>query len=143
PESAQSTENLSGKILRIEFDGSIPNDNPLKDSPIYSYGHRNPQGLAWSEKGQLYETEHGQSAHDEINIISPGKNYGWPYIQGDEQKAGMESPIFHTNGNTWAPSGTVYHQGKLYIASLRGEALRVYDLKKNEASIMFEGYGRI
>ncbi|MCR2821935.1 PQQ-dependent sugar dehydrogenase [Lederbergia panacisoli] len=143
PESAQNTESLSGKILRIEFDGSIPANNPFKGSPIYSYGHRNPQGLAWSENGQLFETEHGQNAHDEINKIALGKNYGWPNIQGDEQKAGMESPIFHTNGNTWAPSGTEYFNGKLYIASLRGEAVRVYDLEQNKASILIEGYGRI
>ncbi|MBS4194922.1 PQQ-dependent sugar dehydrogenase [Lederbergia citri] len=143
PESAQNTYSLSGKIMRLEFDGSIPKDNPIKDSPIYSYGHRNPQGLAWTENDQFYETEHGQSAYDEINMISPGKNYGWPDIQGDEQKPGMESPIFHTNRDTWAPSGTVYHKGKLYIASLRGEAVRVYDFKKIDASELIEGYGRI
>ncbi|MFB9830416.1 PQQ-dependent sugar dehydrogenase [Lederbergia wuyishanensis] len=143
PESAQNTENLSGKILRIEFDGSIPSDNPFKGSPVYTYGHRNPQGLAWTEGGQLYETEHGQSAHDEINMIIPGNNYGWPDIQGDEQKADMETPIYHTNGDTWAPSGMLYHNGKLYIASLRGEAIRVYDIERKEVNIQIKGYGRI
>ncbi|WP_233711105.1 PQQ-dependent sugar dehydrogenase [Lederbergia citrisecunda] len=143
PESSQNAEILSGKILRLEFDGSIPIDNLIKGSPTYSYGHRNPQGLAWTENGQLYETEHGQSAHDEINMISPGKNYGWPLIQGDEQKEGMESPIYHTNENTWAPSGVAYQNGKLYISSLRGEAVRVFDLELKEASVLIEGYGRI
>ncbi|MBS4176096.1 PQQ-dependent sugar dehydrogenase [Lederbergia citrea] len=143
PESAQKLDHLSGKILRLELDGTIPADNPFPGSFIYSYGHRNPQGLAWNEEGQLFATEHGQSAHDEINKIEPGKNYGWPKIQGDEKKTGMETPIFHTNGDTWAPSGTAYHDGKLYIASLRGEAVRVYDLKIGEVSILSEGNGRI
>ncbi|MBI3842172.1 MAG: PQQ-dependent sugar dehydrogenase [Thaumarchaeota archaeon] len=83
PSSSQDLKSLSGKILRINSDGTIPNDNPFADSPVYSYGHRNPQGLAWDPvTGVLFETEHGPSgengmrAHDEINIIEPGKNYG-------------------------------------------------------------------
>lgn len=143
PDSAQDLDILSGKILRLEQDGSIPEDNPFTNSLVYSYGHRNPQGIAWDEKEQMYATEHGQSAHDEINKIEPGKNYGWPDIQGDEKKAGMITPIFQTNGNTWAPSGTAYHNGKLYIATLRGEAVRVYDLINNVPSILTEGNGRI
>ncbi|WP_249315197.1 PQQ-dependent sugar dehydrogenase [Bacillus sp. FJAT-49711] len=143
PEAAQDTKSLSGKILRLEFDGSLPEDNPFKGSPIYSYGHRNPQGLTWSENGQLYATEHGQNAHDEINMITKGENYGWPDIQGDEQKAGMKSPIFHTSEHTWAPSGISYHYGKIFISSLRGEGVRVYDLNLKKTSLLTEGYGRI
>lgn len=143
PELAQEKDSLAGKILRLELDGSISEDNPFAGSPVYSYGHRNPQGLAWDENGQLFATEHGQSAHDEINKIEPGKNYGWPVIQGDEKMTGMETPIFHTNGNTWAPSGTAYHGGSLYIATLRGEAVRKFDLNQMKADIFEKGDGRI
>ena len=73
---AQDLSSLAGKILRIELDGSIPSDNPFPNSPVYSLGHRNPQGLAWNSKNILYSSEHGQTAHDEINIIQPGANYG-------------------------------------------------------------------
>lgn len=143
PELAQEADTLAGKILRLNIDGSIPSDNPDPDSPVYSYGHRNPQGLAWSEDGQLFASEHGQSAHDEINRIDKGKNYGWPVIQGDQQGAGMETPLFHTNGETWAPSGMAYHDDKLYIATLRGEAVRTFDIRNSETEIFLRGNGRI
>jgi len=74
---AQDYTSTAGKILRIELDGSIPKDNPISNSPVYSLGHRNPQGLAWNSRNVLYASEHGQSAHDEINIIKPGANYGY------------------------------------------------------------------
>ena len=83
PEIAQDVTSLGGKILRINVDGSIPADNPFPNSYVYSYGHRNPQGLAWSHDGTLYASEHGPSANDEINKIQEGKNYGWPVITGD------------------------------------------------------------
>ncbi|MEM9622775.1 MAG: PQQ-dependent sugar dehydrogenase [Pseudomonadota bacterium] len=82
--NAQALNSLAGKILRIHTDGSIPNDNPFPDSPIWSLGHRNPQGLAIDPvTGQLWATEHGVATHDELNQILPGKNYGWPYCAGD------------------------------------------------------------
>ncbi|GIN91766.1 PQQ-dependent sugar dehydrogenase [Siminovitchia terrae] len=143
PGLAQQLESLAGKILRLELDGSVPEDNPFAGSPIYSFGHRNPQGLAWDESGQLYATEHGQSAHDEINRIESGQNYGWPIIQGDEESHGMEPPLFHTKGNTWAPSGIAYHDGSLYISNLRGEAVRLFDLQQRKAEIFANGNGRI
>ncbi|MBD8005300.1 PQQ-dependent sugar dehydrogenase [Bacillus norwichensis] len=143
PELAQQLESFAGKILRLEMDGSVPEDNPFTGSPIYSLGHRNPQGLAWDETGQLYAAEHGQSAHDEINKIESGHNYGWPIIQGGEEGNGMESPLFHTNGNTWAPSGIAYHDGRLYIANLRGEAVRIFDLQNKKEEIFANGNGRI
>ncbi len=73
PEIAQNVNSLGGKILRMNLDGSVPADNPFSGSYVYSYGHRNPQGLAWAEDGTLYESEHGPSANDEINRILPGK----------------------------------------------------------------------
>ncbi|MBP1153394.1 MULTISPECIES: PQQ-dependent sugar dehydrogenase [unclassified Paenibacillus] len=137
PSMAQDNDVLAGKILRINPDGSIPADNPFPNSPVYSLGHRNPQGLAWHPvTGQLYSSEHGQSAHDEINRIEPGANYGWPLIQGDETEAKPEDtdkagpgkltkPILHSSNVTWAPSGmTFISQGPwtnhLLTANLRG-----------------------
>jgi glucose/arabinose dehydrogenase len=142
PESAQQLASLNGKILRMNLDGSIPADNPFPNSYIYSYGHRNPQGLAWIGE-QLYASEHGQSAHDEVNIIKPGANYGWPVIEGLEEKAGMETPIFQSGNETWAPSGMAAYKDKLYVAALRGNAVREYDLEKNSTRAVITGLGRI
>lgn len=143
PNNAQNRNSLAGKILRMNLDGTIPDDNPFKNSYVYSYGHRNPQGLAWDEDGTLFSTEHGQTAHDEINLIQPGKNYGWPEIQGDEEKEGMVTPIFHTGTTTWAPSGLAYHDGMLYIATLRGEKVQRYHIKQKRTEIVFQNVGRM
>lgn len=143
PENAQNLQSLAGKILRLNLDGTIPNDNPFSGSPVYSYGHRNPQGLVWDEKGNLFESEHGQSAHDEINTIKAGANYGWPQIQGDEKEAGMQSPLFHSGDETWAPSGMAYKDNRLYVATLRGNAIRQFDLTTKTSKVVVSGYGRI
>lgn len=143
PELAQNKNSLAGKILRMELDGSIPIDNPFPNSYVYSYGHRNPQGLVWDENGRLFSTEHGQSAHDEINYIQKGKNYGWPIIEGDEKETGLETPFFHTDGNTWAPSGLSYHEGKLYIATLSGQSIVSFDIETGESEKIVTGYGRM
>ncbi|WP_174734710.1 PQQ-dependent sugar dehydrogenase [Mesobacillus harenae] len=143
PEIAQNVESLGGKILRLNFDGTVPEDNPFKDSFVYSYGHRNPQGLGWKEGGTMYASEHGPSAQDEINQIQAGKNYGWPFIKGDEEREGMETPIFNSGDSTWAPSGIAISNDKLYAASLRGQAIRVFNLKENETNEVVSGLGRI
>lgn len=83
PSLSQDMDSLAGKILRMADDGSIPEDNPF-GSLIFSYGHRNPQGLAWDSEGRLWSSEHGARANDEINLIEPGKNYGWPSYLGRE-----------------------------------------------------------
>ncbi|WP_254052732.1 sorbosone dehydrogenase family protein [Bacillus sp. V59.32b] len=142
-EIAQDSNSLGGKILRLNLDGSVPEDNPFPGSPVYTIGHRNPQGLAWDEKDQLYSSEHGPSGYDEINKITPGKNYGWPLITGDEKRDGMESPLFHVGTDTWAPSGSAYHEGSLYIGALRGEAVKTFDLENKEEGDVFTGAGRI
>ena len=147
PNLAQDMNSLGGKILRINSDGTIPEDNPWKDSPVYSIGHRNPQGFDWDNLGNLVATEHGPSgwrgsAHDEINVINSGKNYGWPDVIGDESIEGLENPILHTGDNTWAPSGAEFYygdkfpqwKGKYFVATLRGTHLHLidFDLENNQ-----------
>jgi glucose/arabinose dehydrogenase len=142
PDLAQDLTSLAGKILRINLDGSIPSDNPLLGSPIYSYGHRNPQGLAWDQNGVLYASEHGQSAHDEINIIIAGQNYGWPIVEGDEttNEYFVQLPILQSGNVTWAPSGMDFAeegpwQGKLLVANLLAEQLLVVSLNELDNGI--------
>lgn len=142
PEKAQNIESLAGKILRIELDGNVPKDNPFANSNVYSYGHRNPQGIAWDDE-KLYSTEHGQSAHDEINLIEPGGNYGWPIIEGDQQAPNMVSPLFHTGDNTWAPSGMAIKDNKIYVANLRGANIKVFNLTDHTVDTLFENAGRM
>jgi glucose/arabinose dehydrogenase len=135
---AQDLNSLNGKIHRINADGSIPKDNPFPGSSVYSYGHRNPEGLAWDDKGQLWETEHGSIAHDEVNLIKPGKNYGWPVIMGSETRANMQSPIIQSGQDTWAPSGLAFYEGKLYFAGLRGQSL--FELTINSETPILKRY---
>ena len=139
---AQDKNSVAGKILRINSDGSIPEDNPFSGSPIYSYGHRNPQGLDWDESGNLVATEHGPRQHDEINVIVPGANYGWPDIIGSETMEGLVTPIMNTDNDTWAPSGAEFYDGnkipqwtgKFFVATLRGNHLHMidFDIEKNK-----------
>lgn len=139
PELAQSLESLAGKILRITDDGGIPVDNPFSGSPVYSLGHRNPQGLAWDLRGWLWATEHGAQATDELNRIQPGLNYGWPVITGDQTMRGLEAPTLHSGRETWAPSGMAHLNGHLYFAGLRGQSLYRLGL---ENDITLERYFR-
>lgn len=132
---AQTLSSLNGKILRLNADGTAPADNPFPNSYVYSYGHRNSQGLAWQPKtGRLYATEHGPSGfqgccRDELNYVEPGKNYGWPEVRGDETRQGMVSPVIHAGtSETWAPAGATFvtqgpWTGSLLFAGLRGQTL--------------------
>ena len=120
---AQDKNSLVGKILRLKDDGTIPGNNPFPGSPVFSFGHRNPQGLAWDDRGRLWATEHGSQANDELNLIEPGKNYGWPNIRGDEKAQGLVSPWLHSATDTWAPSGIAYSEGSLFFAGLRSQSL--------------------
>ncbi len=142
-DQAQNKESLSGKILRMNLNGTVPDDNPSKESYVYSYGHRNPQGLAWDEDGNMYSSEHGPSGHDEINQILADANYGWPSIKGNEEKQGMELPLVHSGDETWAPSGLIHHEGYLYFAALRGEAVKRYHIESGNLEDAAAGYGRI
>lgn len=130
PPIAQDLRSLGGKILRLNPDGSIPADNPFPGSPVWSLGHRNPQGLAWHPgTGKLFATEHGTSVHDEINIIQPGKNYGWPTVIGPAGDPRFVDPILTFTPNI-APSGASFAgprypnwQGDLFFVTLRGRHL--------------------
>lgn len=141
---AQDVNSLGGKILRLNLDGSIPTDNPFDNSYVYSYGHRNPQGITWAPDGTMYASEHGNSANDEINRIEAGQNYGWPMIEGNETQDGLVSPLF-TSGNdtTWAPSGMGYYNNILYVAALRGTALLQFNLATNDMREVVTDLGRI
>lgn len=141
---AQDLDSLGGKILRLNLDGSIPDDNPFPDSYVYSYGHRNSQGIAWSPDGTMYASEHGDNANDEINVIEAGQNYGWPIIEGEQEQEDMISPLF-TSGNeqTWAPSGMAYDNEKLYVAALGGTSVLEFDLETNEQRELVTNLGRI
>lgn len=126
-ELAQDKLSLAGKILRLDDDGTVPEDNPF-NNPVWSYGHRNPQGLAWDSDSRLWSVEHGpsgiQSGRDELNLIKKAANYGWPEVSGQESRSDMESPVLQSGDNdTWAPAAMVYVQGKLYFTGLRGQAI--------------------
>ncbi|HRN96769.1 MAG TPA: PQQ-dependent sugar dehydrogenase [Candidatus Levybacteria bacterium] len=127
PSLAQTTSSQAGKILRVTDTGEAASDNPF-NSRIYSYGHRNPQGLCWDNTNQLFSTEHGPSGtatgYDELNLIRPGINYGWPTIQGDETQQGMQTPLLQSGSqDTWAPAGTACMGSSVFFGGLRGNAL--------------------
>ncbi len=146
-EQAQELDSLGGKILRMTLAGEVPSDNPIPGSYIYSYGHRNPQGLTWDSNGQLYSAEHGPSGspggHDEINRIEQGANYGWPLVIGDDIQSGLQPPLYHTGQTAIAPSGIAAADTYLYVAALRGEVLLRYDLESAELEPVLQGEGRI
>jgi len=136
-EQAQNTDSLAGKILRLNDDGTTPPNNPFGDLFVWSYGHRNPQGIAWHpETGALFETEHGPSGGDgpgggdEINIIKKGANYGWPVVSHGKHQDGMVDPkLVFTPAE--APSGATFYSGKVFpqfknnffFTALRGAGL--------------------
>ncbi len=130
PSTAQDLAALNGKILRLNADGTTPRDNPF-GSPVWSWGHRNPQGIDWHPgNGGMYETEHGQTGNDEVNLIERGKNYGWPVIEGSETRPDMVAPLTFFTPSV-APSGASFYRGsafpafrnQLFVATLRGQAL--------------------
>jgi glucose/arabinose dehydrogenase len=135
PLSSQDRSSLGGKILRLTPDGDVPEDNPFPNSPVYSYGHRNVEGLAWDAEGRLYASEFGQDAFDEVNLIKPGENYGWPEFEGDGGEeataAGFVNPITTWTTDEASPSGAEIlvngaipqWEGDLFVAALRGERL--------------------
>jgi len=123
PSRAQDPASLNGKILRITPTGAVPRDNPLVGSPVYSLGHRNPQGIAWDADGQLWATEFGQNTWDEFNRIEPGGNYGWPVIEGIGSQNGFIDPVYQWSTSEASPSGLAFVGGTFFLAALGGKRL--------------------
>ncbi len=147
PSISQDLGSLAGKILRVEDDGSIPSDNPFPGSPIYSYGHRNPQGIDWHRSGALLSSEHGPVGHDEVNLILPGENYGWPHTTGTVNGDFGRRPLIDFGPVSVAPSGSSFLGDHFLIACLRGERiirLRFDGEKVGDVVSLFVGeFGRL
>nr|WP_202497961.1 PQQ-dependent sugar dehydrogenase [Streptomyces sp. SID5469] len=131
---AQDKKSLGGKILRMTPEGEPAPGNPFGDSVVYSYGHRNVQGLAWDDKQRLFAAEFGQDTWDELNAIKPGGNYGWPDAEGRSGDAKYRDPIAQWHTAEASPSGIAYAEGSLWMAGLRGQRLWRVPLKGTEAS---------
>lgn len=143
---AQDLSFLGGKILRFTPDGGIPADNPFPGSPVYSYGHRNVQGIGWTADGRMVASELGQDTWDELNVIQPGKDYGWPLVEGTAGTArGFVDPVQTWPTDEASPSGLAVVDGTVFVANLRGTVLRavpVADLGRS--TTLYQGrYGRI
>lgn len=120
---AQDKKSLGGKILRMTPDGEPVHGNPEADSVVYSYGHRNVQGLAWDSEKRLWAAEFGQNTWDELNLIRPGRNYGWPGVEGKGGEEGFVDPVAQWKTSEASPSGIAYASGSIWMAGLRGERL--------------------
>lgn len=127
-DAAQDVGSLAGKILRVDADGGIPPDNPFRGSPVYSYGHRNPQGIAWAPDGRMFASEFGQDTWDELNEITPGDNYGWPVVEGVGGDRRFVDPVQVWRPAEASPSGLTAVGETLFLANLRGERLRAIPL---------------
>ena len=153
PELSQDLDSLAGKILRTNEDGTIPQDNPFSNSPVYAYGFRNVQGLAWApNSGALYSSDQGGTGNDEINLISPGKNYGWPHEEcnsSDDDDNRYTPPLVCFNpslepsGIAFAFSNKLGYQNHLIVATLKGSHLRDIDFDSGSQNTILVGYGRI
>lgn len=134
PQRSQDPDDPAGKILRIRPDGSVPADNPRPGSPVYSLGHRNVQGLAFDDTGRLWASEFGARDADEINLIRPGGNYGWPFVEGLGNDARFVDPVVTFEPtSTASPSGIAFAQGSLWVATLRGQTLYQIPLDEEAA----------
>ncbi|NQX29668.1 PQQ-dependent sugar dehydrogenase [Microbacteriaceae bacterium VKM Ac-2854] len=143
---AQDPVSLGGKILRIAPDGSVPADNPTAGSPVYTLGHRNPQGIAWTDDGRMWASEFGQNTWDELNAITPGANYGWPAVEGVADDRRYVDPIAQWATDDASPSGLAAIGDTLFVAALKGERIWSVDVADGIGTpqAWFAGeYGRI
>lgn len=145
PTDARDLGSLAGKVLRMTPDGGVPEDNPYPGSVVWTSGHRNPQGLAWDDAGTLYATEFGQDTWDELNVLTPGADYGWPEVEGIAGREGFADPVQQWSPDDASPSGMAYVDGSLVIANLKGAVLRVVPTDDLAASVeLYAGaYGRL
>ena len=145
---SQDKSSLGGKILRMTPEGEPAPGNPFPDSAVYSYGHRNVQGLAWDSEQRLFASEFGQDTWDELNQIAPGDNYGWPDAEGDSDDDAFHNPLAQWRTDDASPSGIAYAEGSIWMAGLKGQRLWRVPLDGTEASAdpqaFLEGeYGRL
>jgi len=149
PSRAQDPDSLNGKILRMDPLGKPPiiDPNPDPDSLVWSIGHRNVQGLAWDEDGRLWATEFGQNTFDEINLIEPGGNYGWPEVEGVGDDPAYTNPLVTWSTDEASPSGLAIVGGAMYVGALRGERLWRVPLADHVAgtpeALLEDQYGRL
>jgi glucose/arabinose dehydrogenase len=122
-DSSQDPSSLNGKILRVTPTGDVPQDNPVDGSEVWSLGHRNPQGLAWDADGRLWASEFGQNTWDELNLIEPGHNYGWPVVEGQAGNDDFVDPAYQWSTAEASPSGLTIVDNTLFLAALRGQRL--------------------
>ena len=145
-QEAQDKSSLGGKILRLTVDGEPAPGNPFGDE-VFSFGHRNVQGLAFDEEDRLWASEFGSQDWDELNLIEEGKNYGWPLVEGSGEGQGLTNPKVVWRTSEASPSGLAYWQGDLWMAGLRGERLwqiPVDGTDTGDPVAHFEGeYGRL
>uniref|UniRef100_UPI001966400E PQQ-dependent sugar dehydrogenase n=1 Tax=Nonomuraea lactucae TaxID=2249762 RepID=UPI001966400E len=143
---AQNLRSLNGKILRITRTGAAAPGNPF-GTRVYSYGHRNPQGIAWDSAGRLWSSELGNASRDELNLILPGRNYGWPTCEGSCGTSGMTNPKYTWGVAEASPSGIAIVNNTVFMAALRGQRLWRIVLNGENVSTVnsyFNGtYGRL
>ncbi len=155
-ELSQDRSSLGGKILRMTKDGKVPADNPFAGSHVYAYGLRNSQGLAWTSDGKLYASDHGPSGGaipgggtdrtglDEMNLIKPGANYGWPKVMGTQTAQGMTAPIYVAGSRAIAPSGIAATlEDTILVATLAGESLKLFDPTTRKMTDIVTDVGRV
>lgn len=131
---AQDRESLGGKILRLTPEGEPAPGNPFPHSPVYSYGHRNVQGLAWDDRQRLFASEFGQDTWDELNAIKPGGDYGWPKAEGRSSDAAFQNPLAQWHTDDASPSGIAWVKGVIWMAGLKGQRLWRIPLRGTKAS---------
>ncbi|MGV9903159.1 PQQ-dependent sugar dehydrogenase [Streptomyces sp. NPDC003388] len=131
---AQDRKSLGGKILRLTPEGEPAPGNPFPGSPVYSYGHRNVQGLAWDSRQRLFASEFGQDTWDELNAIVPGGNYGWPDAEGRSSDRRFRNPVAEWHTDEASPSGIAYVDGVIWMAALKGQRLWRIPLRGTSAS---------
>jgi glucose/arabinose dehydrogenase len=147
PDLAQDRSSLAGKILRITPDGAPAPGNPDPDSPVWTWGHRNVQGLAFDDEGELWASEFGQETYDELNLIRQGGNYGWPDVEGRGDEGDFVNPRVVWSTSQASPSGLAYAEGHLWLGALQGTRLwrvEVTDGQASDPTPFFVGqYGRL
>ncbi len=146
-ELSQDADSLGGKVLRITTDGAPAPGNPDPGSPVWSLGHRNVQGLAFDEDDRLWASELGQNTYDELNLVEPGANYGWPEAEGRSAEGSFTNPRVVWSTGEASPSGLAYADGSLWMAALRGARLWRVDVADGDAAdatdFLVDEYGRL